>query len=388
MSYSSSEHILEKLVGFPTVSRDSNLELIAYIRDYLADYGVDAELIPGEKEDKANLHARIGPDMPGGIMLSGHTDVVPIDGQQWNYDAFCMTHESGRLFGRGTTDMKGFISCVLAMVPEAVKRSLERPIHLAFSYDEEIGCIGVRRMLDLFEGAPLRPDFCIVGEPTGMQVGIAHKGKLAATCTCTGVEAHSALPDKGLNAIHLATEMVQSMRGIQERLRHHGTQDHHYEVPWTTIHVGTIEGGTALNIIPRECRFQFEIRNLQGDEPSDLLQEIRAIGDGIVGQYHGIFPQAAISISVDNHYPSLDTRPEEAVVKLVQGVLQTDDFIKLAFGTEGGLFQQRLGVPTVICGPGSMDQGHKPDEFITRDQMARCDDFLGKLLDQVSNSRP
>jgi acetylornithine deacetylase len=242
-------------------------------------------------------------------------------------------------------------------------------------------------MLDMLEATPGRPDFCIVGEPTEMQVGIAHKGKVAATCTCSGVSAHSALPDKGLNAIHLAAEMIQAIRGIQQRIRLRGVHDDHYSVPWSTLHVGTIAGGTALNIIPDQCRFCFEIRNVRQDDPDDLLEEIRVAADGIAAQYRDDFPGAAIDIAVDNGYPALDTSPEEPVVKRVQGILDTDDFIKLAFGTEGGLFQQRLGISTVICGPGSMDQGHKPDEFIARSELARCDEFLHRLLDQASGGQ-
>ncbi len=379
-----SEQILEQLIAFPTVSRDSNLALIGFVRDYLDEHGIESVLIHNEDGDKANLYARIGPDGGGGVMLSGHTDVVPVDGQDWTRDAFRMTLESGRLYGRGTADMKGFLACVLALVPSAARRSLAVPLHLAFSYDEEVGCIGVRRMLDMLESVKERPDLCIVGEPTEMQVGIAHKGKLAATCTCRGVEAHSALPDRGLNAIYLAAEMIQALRDIQESVRTRSPHDHHYSVPWTTIQVGTIRGGTALNIIPGECRFALEIRNTQHDDPEVLLSRIEEAADKIVSPHRGDFPDAAIDITVTNRYPALDTRPEEEVVRRVQDLMDTEDFIKLAFGTEGGLFQQRLGLSTVICGPGSMDQGHKPDEFVARSELARCDVFLGKLLDQIS----
>lgn len=384
MSLTHSEQILEKLIAFPTVSRESNLALIEYIRDLLAGLGIEATLVHNEAGSKANLYARIGPASGGGVMLSGHTDVVPIDGQAWSRDAFSMTLDGGRLYGRGATDMKGFIACVLAMLPAAANRTLAMPLHLAFSYDEEIGCIGVRRMIDMLETSPARPDFCIIGEPTEMQVGIAHKGKLAARCTCHGIEAHSALQDKGLNAIYLATEMIQAIRGLQESVKLRSPHDHHYGVPWTTLHVGTIEGGTALNIIPRECVFDLEIRNIAADDPLALVAELKQVADGILAQYRDAFPDADIRIDVSNQYPALDSRPEEAVVRRVQRLMDTEDFIKLAFGTEGGLFQQRLGIPTVVCGPGSMDQGHKPDEFIARRELARCDEFLGRLLDEIS----
>ena len=381
-----SEQILDRLIAFPTVSRDSNLALIKFVGDYLSEHGIESVLVHDDTGDKANLYARIGPDVGGGVMLSGHTDVVPVDGQDWTREAFRMTPDGERLYGRGTADMKGFLACVLALVPRAARCSLTVPLHLAFSYDEEIGCIGVRRLLDMLEPLPERPAFCIVGEPTEMQVGIAHKGKLAAACTCRGVEAHSALADRGLNAIYLASEMIQALRGIQEDIRTRGPHDHHFSVPWTTIQVGTIQGGTALNIIPGECRFALEIRNTPHVDPDALLSRIEEAAGDIVSRYRGDFPDAAIDIAVTNRYPALDTRPEEEVVRRVQDLMDTEDFIKLAFGTEGGLFQQRLGLSTVICGPGSMEQGHKPDEFIARSELARCDAFLGRLLDQISTA--
>ena len=272
---------------------------------------------------------------------------------------------------------------MLAMLPETVKRDLKRPIYLAFSYDEEIGCVGVRRMIEILDTAPMQPAFCIIGEPTLMQVAIAHKGKTAALCTCRGVEAHSALATNGLNAIYLATELIQSIRGVQETIKLNSEHDHHYSVPYTTLHVGTIEGGTALNIIPKECQFRFEIRNTGSDDPDEIMEQIRVGAADIAAQYQEDFPEAGIEIEVYNAYPGLDTSPEEDVVKLTQQLMDTDEFIKLAFGTEGGLFQERLGIPTVVCGPGSMDQGHKPDEFVARSELVRCDQFLGKLLDYL-----
>lgn len=378
------EQILEQLIAFPTVSRESNLALIEYIRDYLASHDIDSTLIYNEERSKANLHARFGPEGVPGVMLSGHTDVVPIDGQDWSKNPFEMSLDAGRLYGRGTTDMKGFIASVLAMVPHARSRDLKQPVDLAFSYDEEIGCVGVQRMIDNLQSAPLQPAFCIIGEPTEMQVAIAHKGKTAALCTCHGVEAHSALADQGLNAIYLAAEMIQSIRGIQESVKLNSDHDHHYSVPYTTLHVGTIEGGTALNIIPRECSFRFEIRNTAADDPADILALIRQQAEEIASEYRERFPSAGITVDVYNQYPALGTSPEEPVVKVTQRLMDTEDFIKLAFGTEGGLFQQRLGIPTVVCGPGSMAQGHKPDEYIARSELARCDAFLERLIDHLA----
>ncbi|NKB76653.1 MAG: acetylornithine deacetylase [Gammaproteobacteria bacterium] len=376
------EQILQHLVSFPTVSRDSNMALIEYIQSYLNDVSIDSTLIFNDEKTKANLYASLGPENSPGVMLSGHTDVVPIDGQDWTVEPFSMLEKEGRLYGRGTTDMKGFIASVLAMIPDAAALDLKKSIHLAFSYDEEIGCVGVRSMVEMLESAPTKPAFCIVGEPTEMKAAVAHKGKTAALCVCRGVEAHSALTTKGLNAIYLASDVINVIRDVQEDLKSRSS-DHHYDVPYTTLHVGTIAGGTALNIIPRECSFKFEIRNLKADDPDEILSEIRQRSQLIVDKYSEDFPAMEIAIDIFNQYPALDTSPEEEVVRLVQSLIDSEAILKLGFGTEGGLFQHRLGIPTVICGPGSMEQGHKPDEFVSRSQLEKCDQFLQKLIRQM-----
>ncbi len=376
--------LLDRLIAFPTVSRNSNLDLIHFIQEYLEGHGVSSQLIHDEEGGKANLHAIIGPEDVPGVMLSGHTDVVPVDGQDWSTDPFVMREDEGRHYGRGTADMKGFIASVLAAVPAMTARSLERPIHLAFSYDEEIGCIGVRRMIDVLADAPVRPAFCIIGEPTEMQVAIGHKGKTDAVCTCHGVESHSALAPKGLNAIYLASEMISAIRDLQAYVIETGARDDHYVVPYTTLHVGVIDGGTALNIVPNACKFRFEIRNLLEDDPMALMAKLEAKAAEIAGAYQDRFPSAKIDITISNEYPGLNTAPDEEIVTFVKSLTGANDHIKVAFGTEGGLFRQRLGLPTVVIGPGSMDQGHKPDEFITGKQLGLCDDFLNRLLDRVA----
>lgn len=384
MRYTPTEQILQTLIGFATVSRDSNLDLIGFIENYLNELGIQSKLLMNAAGSKANLYATFGPKDKPGIMLSGHTDVVPIDAQNWSVEPFSMSLADERLYGRGSADMKGFIASVLAMLPAAVNANLRQPIHLAFSYDEEIGCVGVNSLLDLLETAPLRPQFCIVGEPTEMQVAIAHKGKTGILCRCHGVESHSALTDKGLNAIYLAAEMIQAIRDLQQTLVQNSKHDHHYNVPYTTLHVGTIEGGTALNIVPQQCSFKFEIRNIKSDNPQQIIARLEQLATQIVADYRHNFPQAEIKLEVFNAYPALDTSPNAPLVKLLQGLMDTDQFIKLAFGTEGGLFQSRLDIATVVCGPGSMQQGHKPDEFIARSELRRCDQFLGKLLQHLS----
>ncbi len=377
------EHFLEKLVSFPTVSRDSNLEMIQYMASYLGEMGIEPALTFNEERTKANLYAVFGPEGPGGVLLSGHTDVVPTDGQHWTVDPFKLTRKNNCFYGRGTTDMKGFIASVLAMIPGAQARHLKYPVHLAFSYDEEIGCVGVRRMIEMLQAADQPPGFCIIGEPTSLEVAIAHKGKTAAVCRCRGVEAHSAMATHGLNSIYLATEMIHGIREIQSEIQATGERDEMYGVPYTTVHVGTIQGGTALNIIPQCCEFRFEIRNLASDDPVGIMARIRDLANAVTAQYSTRFPQAKIEIEIFNEYPPLNTAADDEVVTFVRKLAQTDRFIKVDFGTEGGLFQTRLGLPTVVCGPGSMEQGHKPDEFIEQSQLAYCDAFLARLLDQM-----
>lgn len=381
-----SESLLDSLISFPTVSRDSNLAMIGFIRSYLGDLGIESTLTHNDERTKANLYAVFGPGKEGGVMLSGHTDVVPVDGQNWTREPFRMSLLDGRFYGRGTTDMKGFIASVLAMVSEAVKRDLKHPVHLAFSYDEEIGCVGVRRMIDMLESAPERPGFCIIGEPTSLQVAVAHKGKVGAICRCHGVEAHSALASSGLNAIYLAAEMINGIRELQAQVKSGHEHDDQFGVPWTTLHVGTINGGTALNIIPNMCEFRFEIRNLKSDDPMEIMAEIRNYADQVKARYADDFPQVDIEIEIFNEYPALDTSPDSDVVGYVQSLLEAGSSapIKIDFGTEGGLFQKRLGIPTVVCGPGSMQQGHKPDEFLSKSELERCDLFLARLLDDMT----
>lgn len=380
----SSIEILGRLIAEPTVSLRSNLDLIGYVQDFLARHGVASRLVHDETGKRANLHAVIGPQDVPGVMLSGHTDVVPVEGQDWSHDPFAMVERDGRLYGRGTADMKGFLACVMALVPAAVERRLARPIHIAFSYDEELGCIGVRRLIDVMAEMPVKPAFCIVGEPTSLDVAIGHKGKTGGHIACHGLECHSSLAPTGVNAIYMATDMIAAIRALQEEVSRTGARDEAYDIPYTTLHVGTIEGGTALNIVPSLCRLAFEIRNVSGDDPQALLDRLRDEADRIVAGVREHHSTAAIDIEIDNAYPGLDTDPDAEIVSFVKSLTGRNSHLKVPFGTEGGLFQQRLHVPTVVCGPGDIAQAHKPDEFIAIDQMARCDAFLAALLDRLS----
>ena len=374
---------LEKLLSFDTTSAHSNSELITWVQSELLAFGAIVKIIPNEDGSKANLFATLGPKDIGGVMLSGHTDVVPVTGQDWTVPAFSMTRRDGKVFGRGTTDMKGFIASMMTAAREASVQNLKTPLHLALSYDEEVGCIGVRSMIDMLNNAPIRPQMCIVGEPTGLLVATGHKGKIAARAKCIGRAGHSALAPFAVNALYLANDFITELRKVQETLRLGATQDPDYDVPYTTLHVGRIKGGGALNIVPHLCELDFEIRNLAQDDAAEILNNLTQAAKSIALEAQNIASEANIEIEVFNTYPGLDTASNEPVVGFVKSLTGANSTIKVAYGTEGGLFDQRLGVPTVVCGPGDMAQGHKPDEFITETQLSACDAMLDNLIQRL-----
>ena len=380
--------ILEKLIAFPTVSRDSNLDLVNYVAELLEANGVASQIIHSEDGHKANLFATVGPKDRPGVMLSGHSDVVPVDGQNWTLPPFAMTERDGRLYGRGAADMKGFIASALAACLDASKMQLATPLHLALSYDEEIGCVGVRSLVEMLKGAPQRPLLCIVGEPTSMQVATGHKGKIGARAFCRGREGHSALAPLALNAIHLGCDFVAALRKEQDRLSREGARDGDYDIPYTTVHVGKMNAGVALNIVPNLCQLDFEIRNVAADNAEEILEGLKAEAARIAAEAAATVPEAAIDIEVFNTYPGLDTPAASRAVAFVKSLTGANGTIKVAFGTEGGLFSRDIGTPTVVCGPGSMAQGHKPDEFVSIEQLRRCDDMLEKLLRRLAQAEP
>jgi acetylornithine deacetylase len=299
-----------------------------------------------------------------------------------------MTEAEGRLYGRGTADMKGFCAAAIATMLEAAAiqkagRRLAVPLHLALSYDEEIGCMGVRSLIAMLEGAPVRPRFCIVGEPTGMQVATGHKGKVALRATCTGREGHSALAPMALNALHLAADFITAVRELQADVALNGVKDGDYDVPYTTLHVGLMSGGVQVNIVPNTAVLDFEIRSLAEDNPAVLIDRLKAAAEAICAPLRARFPEASIRIERLWDYPGLGTPPDAGVVNFVKGLTGANGTMKVAFGTEGGLFDARLGIPTVICGPGSMAQGHKPDEYVSLEQMTRCEAMMAALLTQL-----
>ena len=378
---------LRDLIAFPTVSRDSNRALIAYCADYLTSIGAVVEIIAADSGDKANLYATIGPDMVPGVMLSGHTDVVPVDGQLWTKPPFEAVVESGRVYGRGTADMKGFVAAALSCAGIAAQRHLQTPLqtplHLALSYDEEIGCVGVRSLIDMLAAAPVKPAMCIVGEPTAMAIATGHKGKTAIEAACVGSAAHSALAPQAVNAIHLACDLIAQIRHLQDDMITDGAQDSAYDIPYTTLHAGLITSGIALNIVPDHAVVTFEIRNLAADDPEAILHRLRRAIAPVIAVARKRAAEADIVFKVINSYPGLDTSLDEAVVAMVAELTGRDERIKVAFGTEGGLFSQRLGIPAVVCGPGSMAQGHKADEFVTLAQLDSCDAMLTSLVDRL-----
>ena len=379
-----SRELIEKLVSFDTTSRESNLALIDFVRDYLAGHGVEATIIRDENEPKANLYATVGPADQAGIMLSGHTDVVPVDGQDWATDPFGVAEKDDRLYGRGTCDMKGFIAIALAHVPEFLRRGLETPIHLAFSYDEEVGCIGVRHLIDMINGLPVRPRMAIIGEPTEMQVIVAHKGKTDVTVHLRGFECHSSLAPAGVNAIQYAAELIGFISAIGRRVGEEGPYDEEFDVAHSTVHTGVIQGGTALNIVPKDCRFEFEIRNLPRQDPQPLLDEIyRFAREELELRMQAVHPDTGISFEQGVTYPGLDMRPDDEAVTLAKALAGQNSHSKVAFGTEAGLFQRDAQIPCVVCGPGSIAQAHKPDEYLSLDQFKAAHDFMGRLMDRV-----
>lgn len=377
--------MIEKLISFDTVSRHSNLELIAFVEDYLAGWGIASRRVMNEDGTKASLFATLGPaDKPGGIVLSGHTDVVPVDGQDWSSDPFKVVEREGRLYGRGTCDMKSFIAIALAFVPDFLERGLKLPIHFALSYDEEVGCLGVRPMIDEVIRALPRPEIVIVGEPTDMKVVNAHKSIHAFETKVTGLEAHSSATDKGVNAIIYAAELVHFLAGIGEEMKERGDPSGKFDPPFTSVQIATIKGGTAINIVPRRCSFEWEFRSLPTQDAEEIPRRLKAFAEEeLLPRMHKVFPGAMIETEAHHIVPPLipeDGAPGES---LVLQLAERNSTEAVSFGTEAGLFQL-ADIPAVVCGPGSIAQAHKPDEFVELEQVKACERFFSRLVDHVT----
>ena len=376
--------LIDQLVAFDTTSHKSNLALIDFVVAYLAEHGVAAELIRDPNQEKANLYATLGPADRPGVVLSGHTDVVPVDGQSWTGDPFAVRTEGDRLYGRGTADMKSFIAAALAHVPNFLRAGLKIPIHLAFSFDEEIGCVGVHSLLEELARRPVRPAACIVGEPTGMQVITAHKGKIAMRCTVTGKGGHSSQSHKTANAVEAAAGIIAHLSEVGARLRAEGPQLAAMDPPFATVHVGTIAGGVALNVVPELCVFEFEIRFLPGQDVDALVDAARRFTEAeIIAPLRAKAPEANVTWEQTSLIAALDGNPDSPAAQLAKSLTGANDTGQVAYGTEAGLFQQ-TEIPSVVCGPGHIDQAHKPDEFIDLDQIALCETFMTRLAARLA----
>lgn len=375
--------ILKRIIGFDTVSRNSNMAMIEWLQEYLESYGIKSSLIFDATGKKANLYATIGSREQSGILLSGHTDVVPIDGQDWSTDPFDLVEKDGRLFGRGTSDMKSFLAVVLAQVPAFASARLNMPINLAFTYDEEVGCQGAPSLLAHINGLQTQPRYCVIGEPTNMKVITAHKGNKRFRCEVHGHESHSALANRGVNAIEIAADLVHRLRSMARQRAQIGPFDRDFDPPYTTIHTGTIHGGTAMNIVPKHCVFEFEFRFIPGDDPLKYLDTLKNQALELEREMKGVSADARIDFLFKSEYPALSTEEAAEITSVAKSLSGSNDTGKISFGTEGGLFQE-AGLPTVICGPGSIEQAHKPDEWIYLEQIALCEDFMHRLLGHVS----
>ena len=374
-------NILAKLVAFDTVSDRSNLPLIDYIESYLASLGVSAERIIDETGEKASLWVTVGPEDKPGLVLSGHTDVVPVAGQEWTHDPFELIERDGKLYGRGTTDMKGFVAVCLAMVPEMVAANLKTPINLAISYDEEIGCVGVRPMLGEVARKPVQPLGCFVGEPTRMQVIIGHKGKHGVRATFRGLARHSSIAPDGVNAIEYAADLIFEIRRRAARLAAEVEPDSLYDVPHSTLLTSIVRGGAALNIVPDNCVVEFECRGIGITESREVTDAIIAWAKAeIEPAMRARHPDCGIDFEEILDYPALDTRDDAPIVTLAKQLAGRNDHAKVAFGTEASLFVSMAGVPSVVIGPGGIAQAHTPDEFVEMSQLESCGEFVARLI--------
>ncbi|MEB0134359.1 acetylornithine deacetylase [Actimicrobium sp. CCC2.4] len=375
--------MIERLVGFPTVSRDSNLGLIEWVRDYLAGMGVTSRLTYDSTGKKANLFATAGGGSRAGLVLSGHTDVVPVDGQAWDTDPFKATVVGDKLYGRGTADMKGFIANALLLVPKYLAANTDAPLHIALSYDEEVGCIGVRSLIQDLTEMGLKTAGCIVGEPTMMQPIIAHKGTHRFRCCITGREAHSSYTTQGVNSIEYAARIIVYIRQMADRLAQLESRDYSFTVPFTTLQTGTIKGGIASNIVPKDCEFNFEARTMPGASADRLYQEIQDFAATLLPEMLRVEPNAVIAFEMLASAPGMSAEESDAIVQLAVGLSRNKPNGAVSYGTEAGLFHQS-GIPSVICGPGDIEQAHRPNEFVALEQLAQCEQFMERLVESES----
>jgi acetylornithine deacetylase len=375
--------MIDRLIAFRTVSRDSNLGLIEWARDYLQGHGAKTRLTYDATGRKANLFATLGDSKKPGLILSGHTDVVPVEGQAWETDPFVATERNGKLYARGSADMKGFIGVALAQASQFVAalndNRLDAPLHYSLSYDEEVGCLGVRGLIRDLQENNIRPAGCVVGEPTSMQPIIAHKGMHRFHCCVRGREAHSSYVTHGVNAIEYAARLVVFVREMADRLARSEQRDYGFTVPYTTLSTGLIRGGIATNVIPKDCEFHFDMRTLPQASAEALYQEIRAYGASLEREMQATDPLSGIDLEWASQTVGLDASETDAIVQWVMRLSGKTTVGKVSYGTEAGLFQ-KMGVPSVICGPGDISEAHRPNEFVALDQLAQCETFIHRIL--------
>ena len=374
---------LTRLIAHDTTSRYSNLALIEDIADFLSHHGLQPWLAHDATGQKANLFVTLPAadgTTAGGLIFSGHTDVVPVDGQDWQSNPFHAVIRDDKLYGRGAADMKGFIAAVLAAIPHMKAAKLARPLHIALSYDEEIGCLGAPVMIDALQQRGLSPEYCIVGEPTSMQMVVAHKGIHTFTCRVHGKAAHSSLTPQGVNAIEYAAQLILFIQQLGQRLQHDYAQDAAFDVPFSTLSVNTIQGGIASNIVPQLCEFGFDYRNLPHMQPADVIEPIqRYIREVLEPQMRAVDANCGIELHHHAAVPAMPEADAPALLQLVAQLVDNHTRHKVAYATEGGQFKQ-AGIHTVICGPGNIEQAHRANEFVSLTQLARCDDFLNKMI--------
>lgn len=373
---------LDRLVAFDSVSASSNLALVDSVEALARASGAEIDRVPSETGEKAALWITLGPrDVPG-YVLSGHSDVVPVAGQAWSSDPFRLTERDGRLYGRGTSDMKGFVAVCLALMPEMAAAGLARPIHIALSYDEEVGCLGVRPLIARMRARGLRPLGCFVGEPTEMGVVVGHKGKSAARLTFRGWACHSAMAPQGINAVEYAARFIDHVRLSAEGLARDGARDPLYDVPHTTGLCSVVRGGTALNIVPDACAVEFEYRAIAADDAGALAGAAIAYATEVLGaEMRARDPACGVTVEPLVDYPGLELDPGADLARLAKRLAGRDDHAKVSYGTEAGLFQALGDVPAVVIGPGAMARAHKADEYVTRDELENCAAFVRRLID-------
>jgi acetylornithine deacetylase len=378
------QEMLAKLVSFDTTSAKTNLELIHWVRDYLEGFGVRSELIYDATKNKANLHAVAGPEEKPGVVLSGHTDVVPVEGQAWDSDPFSLKENEGLLYGRGTCDMKAFIAVALSKVPAMTDGRLKTPVHFALSYDEELGCLGAHDLAAHLAKMPVRPKLCIVGEPTSMKPITGHKGICDFDCVVHGKEAHSSLAPYAVNAVESAAELVTYIKSVARRMAGEGPFNRQFDPPFTTVHTGLMKGGTALNIVPNRCEFSFEIRNIPEVNPDVLVEEIRQYAfRTLEPRMKDIDIKTGFEFKPSARVAAFDIANDDPAVDMVLSLSGANATEKVSFATEAGIFQKEAGIPTVVCGPGSIAQAHKPNEFVAQEQVLRCESFIDRLLEKM-----